>query len=435
MDRFHPERATRLSAKQKKYAKDFGEVLSKAKNGDDFGIALAAIAECRAYKRALVESHAVGWSGCQIWLGGLRHAVRKWLSEADVDDLCFFAIHWANLGIALTPMAMGLHIKGKRYSKNDIFEEYGGGMIEYATHVWERSGRKIYCVAPGLSWRLNNTELRGVRSCDFRLPYRCVYMDLSILGEKGFPAQIEDKNGKGVAEGAYVIEDVIDGVRVVHIEVVSTGGSGGAMASGALPHGSVFRSYPWHLTVRLRDGSMVQDCLDDLVRLIEADFCNEPGQESSGRDLAYQVEVARSIFGYIMNVIMYATIPGVDARVVPCNPDYQSLFDRAMMAPEGSKKRRSLLDRANGGSNQRMTLLGGNLYVDKGKERSEPGNGTGGKITVRTLAAGHWKHVAHGAGRKERRLTWIEPYWRGPELGPVSEKKHVLTDRSSRGRM
>lgn len=46
----------------------------------------------------------------------------------------------------------------------------------------------------------------------------------------------------------------------------------------------------------------------------------------------------------------------------------------------------------------------------------------GSAPTVQTMAAGHWKRVAHGQGRALRRLQHIEPYWRGPIDAPVSTR-------------
>lgn len=49
-------------------------------------------------------------------------------------------------------------------------------------------------------------------------------------------------------------------------------------------------------------------------------------------------------------------------------------------------------------------------YIDKG----------GSAPSVQTLVAGHWKRVAFGQGRTQRRLQHIQPYWRGDVDAPVS---------------
>lgn len=54
------------------------------------------------------------------------------------------------------------------------------------------------------------------------------------------------------------------------------------------------------------------------------------------------------------------------------------------------------------------------------------GTRRGGAPTVQTLVRGHWKRQAHGEGRKERKLLFIEPYWRGNDEAPVLVRPHVL---------
>lgn len=47
----------------------------------------------------------------------------------------------------------------------------------------------------------------------------------------------------------------------------------------------------------------------------------------------------------------------------------------------------------------------------------------GGKIpSVQTYVHGHWKRVAIGAGRAQRKLVHIQPYWRGDPNAPISTR-------------
>jgi hypothetical protein len=42
-----------------------------------------------------------------------------------------------------------------------------------------------------------------------------------------------------------------------------------------------------------------------------------------------------------------------------------------------------------------------------------------GPLTVQTLVCGHWRHQPHGPGNQQRKVIWIEPFWRGPEDKPI----------------
>ncbi len=423
MDRYHPERATRLSRVQGRYAESFGRVMPALSSADGLRDAIMTIVRSETFQAVLLEARQKGRGVTEDILIGLRHSIRVALTRMDVDDLSLSKLDDAGLfdvfyiaRFALAAVNAEALIRHNEKSSASLT----GGVPGYASHVWQRSGRKIYSADPGLRWRLENTELRGVRTCDFRLPYRCIYVDLLVPRRCALSRQVKGydylPDGTPI-EGVYVIEDYHKGDRMLYMVVIGDGASGGALCEGRV-FGSAGKPIgaPWILSSRLLKEAMIKDGLEEAM------------VDGGGGKGAMQ-----QVFNYVLNVVMYATTPGADSSVVPCDPEHEALFERAMKAPKGSRKRRGLLDRAKGRSDQKMTLLGGNLYVDKGRERSEPGDGTGGKVTVRTLAAGHWKRVVHGVGRKERRMSWIEPYWRGPELGPVSNKKHVLTDRSSRG--
>jgi hypothetical protein len=60
--------------------------------------------------------------------------------------------------------------------------------------------------------------------------------------------------------------------------------------------------------------------------------------------------------------------------------------------------------------------------------------GTGRGTSVQTLVRGHWKMQPCGVGRTERKYIHVEPYWRGPEDGPVVSHRYVLPDDAERRR-
>lgn len=50
----------------------------------------------------------------------------------------------------------------------------------------------------------------------------------------------------------------------------------------------------------------------------------------------------------------------------------------------------------------------------------------GSSPTVQSLVRGHWKKQPCGAARSDRKLIFVEPYWRGPETAPIALRAHVL---------
>jgi hypothetical protein len=51
--------------------------------------------------------------------------------------------------------------------------------------------------------------------------------------------------------------------------------------------------------------------------------------------------------------------------------------------------------------------------------------------SVQSLVRGHWKRQAHGPGYEQRKFIFVEPYWRGPEDGPIAMRAHSLGQGSS----
>jgi len=55
----------------------------------------------------------------------------------------------------------------------------------------------------------------------------------------------------------------------------------------------------------------------------------------------------------------------------------------------------------------------------------------GGRVpTVQRQVRGHWKQQPHGIARSMRSLRWIEPYWRGPDDGPLAMAPYQLGAKS-----
>lgn len=107
-------------------------------------------------------------------------------------------------------------------------------------------------------------------------------------------------------------------------------------------------------------------------------------------------------------------------------------------ASVGGKERRDLKllngrkgkkgKRRKGKPEVRIFQLGKDIQLDcrpavkdylTGRTSSEP--------TVQSLVAGHWKRQPHGPKREQRKWVWIEPYWRGPEDGPIVVRSHVTS--------
>jgi hypothetical protein len=53
---------------------------------------------------------------------------------------------------------------------------------------------------------------------------------------------------------------------------------------------------------------------------------------------------------------------------------------------------------------------------------------TGKLLTIQSVVRGHRKQQPCGPGHVDRKLIWIQPYWRGPEDAPIAVRPHILKD-------
>lgn len=52
--------------------------------------------------------------------------------------------------------------------------------------------------------------------------------------------------------------------------------------------------------------------------------------------------------------------------------------------------------------------------------------------TVQVLVRGHYRRQVCGVGRSERKVIWIEPFWRGPDDAPILARTKHVAERSER---
>jgi len=128
------------------------------------------------------------------------------------------------------------------------------------------------------------------------------------------------------------------------------------------------------------------------------------------------------LVNFAANLALYCTNRASD--VVANN---QATLDRLQAQvrkhPQGSKKKRAA-------DNLRIAQRD-SIYVIGSSFRASDANvakmlDEGRKINVKHIVRGHWKMQVYGAGRKERKQVFIQPYWRGPDLADVVARKYVV---------
>lgn len=299
-------------------------------------------------------------------------------------------------------------------------------VTEFHLLCHERAGKRVYDVTPALAEKLDNTELRGLNTDDLKLPFESIY--LATPAASGLRVWNRE-TGWHRCIGIYVTEDK-------HTPLYDVKVRSGIMAAGVQK--DVVRS--WRLLVCgepkaddpryvgieggndalsffhvfMPDGAT----LDEAIDLTSAEMKRDEEELKITWD---QEKEWRRLFRWAMNAILYATWTEPGEHWI-ANKEARQLWERIQKLPKGSTKKGDLQRRLAGLDQRRRIVLGRNVRPTE----AAPDIGTRGPIVVRTRVSGHWRNQPHGPGRELRKLIWIEPFWRGPDDGVVSEPVHVM---------
>lgn len=298
--------------------------------------------------------------------------------------------------------------------------------------TWKMAGQKTYTIAPDLADALKATTLKKYPTDLLRAPSPSMYVEFPP-GAFEFTTYSDSVTPSDTGyislpvEGAYILEDASpDGMRLWRVVVICQYYS--------RPSKAVHVN---HYYIPLYDNHPVDDCLADALAMMKGDKVCEvsiPGNEIGkigvlgGKHKSWDkkiVDSAEEIFRFLMNVVIYITHGDADETLVNSSSEYAKYRSR-MLAAKG-KKRESLKDHLKKMNNGTRVLLGKNYSIKRWDHADRAaGEATGRHITVRTLVSGHWRNQPCGIGHLERKVIWIEPFWRGPEAAPLTEKRAVV---------
>ena len=151
------------------------------------------------------------------------------------------------------------------------------------------------------------------------------------------------------------------------------------------------------------------------------------GMVNDGTDEAAFYTDGLLFFRIIVNAILYlaSSDPDLSLRASPV-PD---LVQRAKDTLNGYK-RFALETKAKECSTLDGVMVGESLppiVVSAGKGcGSSFGGGGPQEVDRRFMVRGHWRNQAHGEGMQQRKLMWIQPYWKGPEMAQIVNKAYVV---------
>jgi hypothetical protein len=269
-------------------------------------------------------------------------------------------------------------------------------LLDFEAHL-----RKTFWADEALSWALLETEL-DLEGAHLRLPFpACAF----AFSDRGVPALGESLLAQ---ETACRIRGRTLSLFTAYVVL----GEGTPETGQELHLGLYFDAddgdWPYFLGrdlfVRPRDG--LAGILDSLA----------PGVDPGGRDPIFLLPELKKLVHLVVNAILYATSACAPERV-----------------PRPSSKRRKRSRKGSGDargsekpySDEDVFFLPGRISISQVRylrdlERSP----TGRTIMKRFMVRGDWRHP--NPTWKDQRPRWIEPYWKGPEIGAIIEREYRL---------
>ena len=135
----------------------------------------------------------------------------------------------------------------------------------------------------------------------------------------------------------------------------------------------------------------------------------------SPHNLSSQRPALRPLPGLLhvtLNAVLYATSAGVE-------PDLRRPPSSREPSPQAAGPDVTPL------SSEDVFFLPGAIEISRLRQMQSLQRAPGGrKLLHRFMVRGHWRRPA--AAWKDKRMRWIKPYWKGPDLAAVIERTYKL---------
>lgn len=267
--------------------------------------------------------------------------------------------------------------------------------------LFQQHGQHSFVAAPGLAEALLDTELRGLKGEDVRLPHPSIWVDIPM--ELGF-RMWSHLDGWRPVVGAFLAEDRLD-AQDPRLFLFFIGNADGQVDQApCMPHNTMLTS-----SVPLRDGVALDELLQDPISRLTKRMPED------------KIEAIKSewlkTFRWILNLLIYATWPDAEREHLIANPEARKLLERLERAPKGHPRRRKILDELKVTPRQDRDVFGRHVIVHDRQMAPDGDPGLGRPLTKRVRVSGFWRHQACGPKMSERKLIWVEPFWRGPMPG------------------
>lgn len=278
----------------------------------------------------------------------------------------------------------------------------------YALYSFQVHGKKIYEIAPNLAKRFSATNIKAVPSELLKMPFKHILLEIPTGA-----LSIDHHDGtSSVIKSMYVFE-------------MPTGWGTGGDESAYGIYGRCLKfvvfsnnNNAMHFFMTL-DAAEVHEALDKSIEYIREYL----EKRNEGRRLTdMEINNVRRVFDFALKSLLYIT--GMNSDVVYYDGSAELFPQLRRVKSPGKRKEIERRIRNAGSARYRV---GSKIIIQRREQEMYDGIEKGlWKLSYRFIVQGHFRHQACGERHSERRLIYLEPYWKGPEYAEVVNKPHLV---------
>ena len=300
-----------------------------------------------------------------------------------------------------------------------INNEYFSDKEHYEDNYWQllyhifwfkRSGEKVYELAPSLCDRFLATHIKKVPTDLLQMPFQSILLKIP----KG--ALVREWNNVGrntyvsdiyIHEGAH-----IDDTRMLKLFVIYR------------DRNDEKRWINMNFNIFLSKAS-VEECVnyskDVIIRYFDEGIYKREGVDIE-KPTEQDLKMLGDVFSFVMKSLLY--IVGAEADIV-YEDKSAPLFQKLQRVKSGGKRKEIERRIARAGSPR--YYVGSRIVLSRGEKAIYDGIKAGNwTLSYRLCVQGHYKAQPYGEGHKLRKIIFIKPYEKGPELADIINKDHYV---------
>ena len=270
---------------------------------------------------------------------------------------------------------------------------------------FELHRRKTFWVDESLAWLLSQTQLDIAGAC-LELPFPCLALVFTDEGTLELGESLLEQEGTCGIRG-LPLEIITMYVRRVP---AAEPGVRPLVFSTLFDTGTAKWPYLIERELYVRDD-------DDLERILES---HHPDVLEASLDPLFLLPELKKLVHIAINAILYSTSAHLNPiELEPANGP--RLREKRRKGGTAGSKRKGRKD----GCGEKVFFLPGRIPISQIKKyRKLTRTESGMRLMRRFMVRGHWRRA--NPNWSDQRLRWIEPYWKGPEIGKIIEQEYLL---------